>query len=319
MTTATSAAPAAIDSREFRRVLGSFPTGVAVITGRDRQGGLMGLTCNSFSSVSLDPPLVQWSLRKASSSLAGFLAADAFAINVLAGDQDQLSRRFATSAIKDKFDGVAHSFGYAGLPLIEQCVARFECSVYARHEAGDHWLFIGRVEHFEQCREDDPLVFCNGTYMMLTESLREIAVQGRIRPADLAQARAQVYGLLVQLACENGQPEDFQAIRENLAEIDRCVAQQRMRERLAAAIRFFELISRAARSEVMAVVARSLNTLLLHTVSAKADARLDSIYVEALDPLRWEILACMERRDAAGAVRAIQDYVRLASLGAEAT
>ena len=103
---------ASFDHHEYRRTLGSFPTGVAIMTTRDGQGEPTGLTCNSFSSVSLDPPLVLWSLRKASKSIDIFREAKTFAINVLAEDQDHLSQRFATSSILKKFEDVSWSTGY---------------------------------------------------------------------------------------------------------------------------------------------------------------------------------------------------------------
>ena len=155
------------DPRAFRRALGCFPTGVAIITTRDAQGRPVGLTCNSFSSVSLDPPLVLWSLRTESRLMEAFRGNLAFAINVLAEDQGALSARFANSAIEHKFEGVAHSWGHGGAPLINGAVARFHCSQYALQEAGDHVVFIGRVERFEQPRPEGALVYYKGAYAML--------------------------------------------------------------------------------------------------------------------------------------------------------
>src|SRR5690606_13435822 len=152
----------------------------------------VGLTCNSFSSVSLDPPLVLWSLRTSSKSLAAFRASSSFAINVLAEDQSKLSSRFASSSVADKFEGIAHSEGFRGVPLIDDCLARFHCSTFSEHEAGDHIIFIGRVERFEHGREEDPLVFYKGAYMILTQSLRELAAQGRVSKPALIEARAGV-------------------------------------------------------------------------------------------------------------------------------
>ena len=158
------------DQNEYRRALGSFPTGVAIMTTRDGEGEPTGLTCNSFSSVSLDPPLVLWSLRKASKSIDIFREAKSFAINVLAEDQDHLSQRFATSSILKKFENVSWSTGYSLLPLIDDCVARFHCDVSAQHDAGDHIIFLGQVVKYEMVREGDPLVFYKGAYAMLTQT-----------------------------------------------------------------------------------------------------------------------------------------------------
>lgn len=302
------------DSREFRRALGSFPTGVAIITTRDADGEPSGLTCNSFSSVSLEPPLVLWSLRKASKSIEMFRAAKSFAINVLAEDQDHLSQRFATSSIAKKFEGVAWSTGYEELPLIDQCVARFQCDMFAQHDAGDHIVVIGKVEKFEVVREEDPLVFYKGAYMMLTQSLRDLAQKGRISHRALAQARRVIYGTLLQLACENGEPADFDAIEENLRLMDAHIAAGNMSERMIAAIKFFDLISSAARNDVMTLIAQSLNTLLQHTVKAQvATDQANPVYVPVLDPIRWEILAAMRARDVESAIAAMNLYIERAT------
>jgi flavin reductase (DIM6/NTAB) family NADH-FMN oxidoreductase RutF len=302
------------DVKEFRRALGSFPTGVAIITMRGPNGEPVGLTCNSFSSVSLEPPLVLWSLRKASKSIEIFRASKSFAIHVLAEDQDQLSQRFATSSIANKFEGVASSTGYDELPLIDNCVARFQCSMFAQHEAGDHVIFIGKVEQFEVVREEDPLVFYKGAYMMLTQSLRELAQKGRISHRALAQARRVIYGTLVQLACENGEPADFDAIESNLRLMEAHIASGNMPERMAAALVFFDLISRAARNDVMTLVAQSLNTLLQQTVKAQAEAsHASQVYVPELNPIRWNILAAMRAKDVPGAVAAVNLYVERAT------
>ncbi|WP_082497592.1 flavin reductase [Pseudorhodoferax sp. Leaf267] len=304
----------AIDQKEFRRALGSFPTGVAIITTRDRDGTPTGLTCNSFSSVSLEPPLVLWSLRKASKSIEIFRGARSFVINVLAEDQDHLSSRFATSSIADKFDGVAWKTGYDDMPLVDDCVARFECSVFQQHDAGDHIVFIGQVQAFEVVREEDPLVFYKGAYMMLTQSMRELANKGRVSHRALAESRTMIYGALLRLACENAQPADLDAIEDILRRMDAQVAAGDMAGRMKSAIRFFELISAAAHNEVIALVAQSLNTLLLHTVKAEAaTGTAPDTYVPALNPIRREILAALRQRDEPAALAAMAQYVARAT------
>ncbi len=310
---APAVAPA-FDSQEFRRALGTFPTGVAIITTRDAEGAPSGLTCNSFSSVSLEPPLVLWSLRKASKSIEIFRAAKSFAINVLAEDQDHLSQRFATSSITDKFEGVHWTTGYSNLPLIEQCVARFQCSTFAQHDAGDHIIFIGQVEKFEVVREEDPLVFYKGAYMMLTQSLRSMAQKGKISHHELAQARLLIYGMLLKLACQNGEESDFVALEANLNHMDQLVAAGNMTDRMKAAIKFFDLISLAARNDVMRLIAQSLNTLLQHTVQARAEQNnVNLVYVPELDSLRWKILAAMRERNVALAVTTMDLYIERAT------
>jgi len=160
MVNGTTAKP--LDPRELRAALGRFATGVTVITTRTRDGALVGLTANSFSALSLDPPLVLWSLKHTSSSLQAFLASGSFAINVLAEDQRDLSHQFATPAT-DKFAGVGHAPGHGGCPVIERSLATFECSIEQTTTGGDHILFIGRVQR--ACyRDGAPLLFSSGRY-----------------------------------------------------------------------------------------------------------------------------------------------------------
>src|SRR5690606_1177318 len=106
-------------------------------------------------SVSLDPPLVSWSLRKVSKSIDTFRATPVFAINLLADDQNELSGRFASSKITDKFQGVDWRAGHGGVPVVGGCLASFECSTFAVHDAGDHLVFIGEVKVFEQGRPEE--------------------------------------------------------------------------------------------------------------------------------------------------------------------
>jgi flavin reductase (DIM6/NTAB) family NADH-FMN oxidoreductase RutF len=299
----------AFDAKEFRRALGTFPTGVAIITTRGPDGQPIGLTCNSFSSVSLDPPLVLWSLRSSSKSLAAFRAASCFAINVLAEDQGKLSARFASSAIADKFEGVAHCEGFRGVPLIDDCLARFHCSTFSEHEAGDHVVFIGRVEQFDHGRQEDPLVFYKGAYMMLAQSLRELAAQGRVPTDALVEARAGLYGLLVRMACEKGSEEDFQALEQHLAAMDALTARGDMAARALAALEFFRLITRAAHNDVLAMVAQTLATLMHHAVTARAQTLpWNAMHQPELTPLRRGIVASLRARDAAGASAAMRRY-----------
>ena len=155
-------APELFDPLQLRRALGSFGTGVTVVSTLAAGGGLVGVTANSFSSVSLDPPIVLWSLNRRSTSLAAFDACGRFVVNVLGLDQVAESRRFATSQ-PDKFDGVAHRRGLAGLPVLHGATASFECSTVQRLEVGDHILFLGRVEAFEH-RHGAGLLYCQGRY-----------------------------------------------------------------------------------------------------------------------------------------------------------
>ena len=153
----------------LRAALGRFATGVTIITCSGPEGLPVGLTANSFSALSLDPPLVLWSLRQASSSLAAFEAAPHFAVNVLAESQVDLSRRFASSQ-PDKFAEGAWGAGLGGAPELTGCAAVFECEVASRQVAGDHVLFIGRVLRLADLSVA-PLLFQGGHYRMLGEIL----------------------------------------------------------------------------------------------------------------------------------------------------
>lgn len=154
------------DRRDFRKALGQFTTGVAVITTRALDGRRMGMTANSFASVSLEPPLVLWSLAKQATSLADFTSASHFAINVLAADQHHLSRQFSTPQT-DKFSGVDCCEGTAGVPLLNGVIARFLCRNVKQYDGGDHLIFIGEVEKYERF-DGEPLVFHSGFYRVTT-------------------------------------------------------------------------------------------------------------------------------------------------------
>ncbi|WP_341987497.1 flavin reductase family protein [Azorhizobium sp. AG788] len=150
------------DPRHFRRALGRFATGVTIITTRGPGGKLEGLTANSFSSVSLDPPLVLWSLKGNAPSLESFVASGVFAVNVLGTHQAPLCRHFATPAA-DKFAPIAHTPGLDGCPLIADALARFECRTEQVIAAGDHMIFLGRVMRVTH-RDGEPLIFSTGAF-----------------------------------------------------------------------------------------------------------------------------------------------------------
>lgn len=148
---------------EFRAALGMFATGVTIVTARDAQGRRVGLTANSFNSVSLAPPLVLWSLSRRAGVLAAFSAGSHYAINILAADQHALAERFAARSA-DRFEGVALREGYCGAPVIEGAVAVFECFNRSRYDEGDHVIFVGEVEHCEHRAGAAPLLFHGGRY-----------------------------------------------------------------------------------------------------------------------------------------------------------
>ncbi|HYQ99600.1 MAG TPA: flavin reductase family protein [Casimicrobiaceae bacterium] len=149
-------------ARQFRDALAQFATGVTIIAVRRGDGRYVGFTANSFNSVSLEPPLVVWSLNRSAESLAAFQAAERYAINVLAHDQVELARRFSRPHV-DRFSGVAYRLGAADAPLIDGCIAWFECRHHATYRTGDHVLFLGEVETCER-RSGRGLVFHHGRY-----------------------------------------------------------------------------------------------------------------------------------------------------------
>jgi flavin reductase (DIM6/NTAB) family NADH-FMN oxidoreductase RutF len=151
------------NTRELRNALGSFATGVTIITTRDREGKLHGMTANSFTSVSLSPPLVLWSSSLYAQSLPAFQEASHFVVNILAFDQIELSNHFAKQS-DDKFINVAHVIPESGAPVLIGAAAHFECRNEFRHYGGDHIIFIGHVERFAYT--DRPtLLFGRGKYM----------------------------------------------------------------------------------------------------------------------------------------------------------
>jgi flavin reductase (DIM6/NTAB) family NADH-FMN oxidoreductase RutF len=151
-----------IDPREFRNALGTYATGVTIITAAGTDGKPYGLTCNSFASVSLNPPLVLWSLVRYSSSLNAFQNATHFAVNVLGASQQALSNKFAKSS-DEKFVGVEWSPGLGNVPLLKECVANFQCRSVNRYYGGDHVIFLGAVEAYAY-NHGEPLLFARGRY-----------------------------------------------------------------------------------------------------------------------------------------------------------
>ena len=161
------ASNAPLDVKDFRAALGAFVTGVTVITTRAPEGKLVGLTANSFNSVSLSPPLVLWSLSQFSPSLLAFQEATYFAVNILAADQTALAERFCRRA-EDKFAGVPLRQALGGVPILEGVAASFTCRNEFRHYGGDHVIFIGAVVAYEHT-DRPPLVFARGRYVDIRE------------------------------------------------------------------------------------------------------------------------------------------------------
>ncbi len=172
---------ASFDSRQLRTVLGTFTTGVTIVTTRGVDGVDYGVTANSFSSVSLDPPLVLWSQALTSKSFPAFRDSDLFAVNVLADDQIAVSNRFAKSS-EDKFIQLDFTRGLGDLPVLQGTTAHFECVKSAQYEAGDHMIFIGRVERVGHSGRR-PLAYAHGRYMVpYAHDLGPISLQEATAP-----------------------------------------------------------------------------------------------------------------------------------------
>lgn len=155
------AQPPSFSPRDFRAALGMFATGVTIVTARSGDT-VVGLTANSFASVSLTPPLVLWSLAQAAASLSAFRAGSHYAINVLAADQKDLAQRFALKG--DRWSGVDFTEGAGGAPLIAGAAACFECFNRSRYEEGDHVIFVGEVERCSWRPGASPLLFHGGQF-----------------------------------------------------------------------------------------------------------------------------------------------------------
>lgn len=178
------------DPRVFRRALGNFATGVTIITARSPSGEQVGVTANSFNSVSLDPPLILWSIDKRSGSHAVFEAASHFAVHILAADQIELSNHFARPQ-EDKFAGVSYESGMGGAPLFADCAARFQCESHQQVDGGDHWILIGKVVAFDDLGRS-PLLYHQGAYSMVLPHPRAPR-----KPAPDAAAAPAMHGRLM--------------------------------------------------------------------------------------------------------------------------
>ena len=153
----------AIDPNEFRRALSCFATGVAVATAIDANGAQAGITINSFNSVSLEPPLVLWSIANSAYSYDAFINAEYFAVNVLTVEQEDLATRFAERG-GDKFSSLNCSSGLNGVPILPDYSVCFECRTEHVYDGGDHKIIVGRVLRFDE-REAAPLIFYRSQFL----------------------------------------------------------------------------------------------------------------------------------------------------------
>lgn len=152
-------------TRAFRDALGMFATGIAVVATRAPNGHPIGLTVNSFNSVSLDPPLIVWSMARHLANRPVFEACEYYSVNVLSAEQQDLSQRFASRS-DDKFAGLDFDEGLYGVPLLRDCCARFECRNTTRHDGGDHLVFLSEVVRFDR-EPRAPLIYYSGAYRSL--------------------------------------------------------------------------------------------------------------------------------------------------------
>jgi flavin reductase (DIM6/NTAB) family NADH-FMN oxidoreductase RutF len=155
-----------IDPDDFRSVLGRFASGITVVTTVDADGRDLGMTVSAFSSVSLRPPLIQVCIDKTASMYAALMQATRFSVNILAAEQEALSRRFAAVDSSHRFDGVGYERGENGVVLLDDALGHLECTVSARHEAGDHTIFVGEVER-ASAGEGRPMLYYRGGYAQL--------------------------------------------------------------------------------------------------------------------------------------------------------
>ena len=160
---AAQATSPSFGSADFRAALAMFATGVTIVTARTPAGDLVGLTANSFNSVSMQPPLVLWSLSRTATSLEAFSTGSHYAVHILAASQKALAQQFASKSA-DRWQGVDYALSSSGVPLLSGCVARFECFNRSRYEEGDHVIFVGEVEHCAAQPSDAPLLFHGGKF-----------------------------------------------------------------------------------------------------------------------------------------------------------
>jgi flavin reductase (DIM6/NTAB) family NADH-FMN oxidoreductase RutF len=156
------------DGRAFRQCLGQFPTGVCIVTA-NVEGELLGMTMSSFNSLSLDPPLVLFSIDRGARGLPMWQRVSGYAVNILSEAQRELSDRFARSA-SNKWQGITFESGLYDAPILAGAAAVLECQRYSQHEAGDHTLFIAQVQKFTAHPSRTPLVFCKGAYGELKQT-----------------------------------------------------------------------------------------------------------------------------------------------------
>lgn len=166
---------ATYDPKDFRRALGMFGTGVTIVTTRSANGEPVGITANSFNSVSLEPPMVLWSLAKNARSLPVFQSARTWNVHILSNEQESLSNRFARAG-EDKFAGLALDSQEHHAPLLQDCSARFKCRTAFQYDGGDHIIFVGEVTDYD-ANPHPPLLYVTGGYALASRKSQAIATE----------------------------------------------------------------------------------------------------------------------------------------------
>lgn len=169
------ATPTSFDPKDFRRALGMFATGVTIVTALGADGTPVGVTANSFNSVSISPPLVLWSLAKSALSLSTFSQANHWNVHILAEDQVEMSNLFARSG-QDKFNGLQLDGVASSAPLLQGCSARFQCRTMFQYEGGDHVIFVGEVTEYDRS-ERPPLLYVTGGYALAARKSEPISTE----------------------------------------------------------------------------------------------------------------------------------------------
>ncbi|GIX30615.1 MAG: hypothetical protein KatS3mg124_1087 [Porticoccaceae bacterium] len=288
--------PQAFPTRAFRDALGAFATGVTVVTARGPAGEDVGLTANSFNSVSLDPPLVLWSLAKTARSRPAFEQASHFAVHVLAADQDALALRFAQRGA-DKFAGLELARGPGDLPLLSGCAARFICRTVHRYEGGDHLIFVGEVEHFEHWPRP-PLLFHAGRFARLDPPAE--AEQGAARPflgELLRRAYRALYAPVKQVLASHDLSVGQYFLLSRIAHLDRPTA-RRLRAVLAAegrAPQRGELADLLARGLVVEEGGRLFLSAAGQKLHLELAAAIEGVEADAERSLPWDLRQTLGR------------------------
>lgn len=192
-----------IDQKEFRNVLGSFVTGITVVTTRTPDGELIGFTANSFTSVSLDPPLILVCLARSSGNLEAFQNSSGFAVNILSVDQREISNTFA-SKVPDRFAGLDVTTAATGSPILNDCVAWLDCEMYEILDGGDHIIMLGRVVDFED-HEKNPLGYHRSAYVNFGLSKDAAIAAEHADSATAVGALLEHDGKILLFKDENGQ------------------------------------------------------------------------------------------------------------------